>query len=79
VLAAYALGTVAGVLTATRLGRSAVPGYIVGLFLLAGSVLNLWTYAHPLWFAVANIAIVIGATYGLTRGAAARSVTIARA
>lgn len=79
VLVAYAIGTVGGVMAATRVGRSPVPGYIVGALLLAGSFFNLMTYEHPAWFWVANIAIVIGATYGLTRGDAAKSATIAPA
>ncbi|HEX2121966.1 MAG TPA: hypothetical protein VHL59_10025 [Thermoanaerobaculia bacterium] len=69
VLAAYALGTVAGVATATRVGRSVVPGYIVGALLLIATLVNLTMFPHPAWFWVASIAVVAGATFGMTRTA----------
>jgi hypothetical protein len=79
VLAAYLIGTVGGVATAVRVGRAKFPGYAVGALLICGSLANLLMFPHPVWFAVANLAIVIAATYLMTRGAAARSATIAPA
>src|SRR5687768_15710144 len=67
VLVAYAVGTVAGVAAATRFARSAGPGYVVGALLLIASLVNLASFWHPSWFWVASIAIVAGATYGMTR------------
>lgn len=72
VLGSYLVGTLAGAWVAARLSAD-VPqrqGYLIGLLLVAASVMNLRAIPHPLWFIVANMAVVIvGAGIGAMLGA----------
>lgn len=64
VLAAWLLGAGAGVTTAMRVARSdrRWPGLLVGGFILAATVYNLWTIPHPVWVAVSGVLGIIVAT-----------------
>lgn len=54
VLAAWALGTLAGAFTATLIDRttSRVPAFIVGAALFLGAVITMISIPHPTWFTV---------------------------
>jgi hypothetical protein len=49
VLAGWALGSLAGGLTAGRIARALRPALIVGVLLLAVGLLNLRMIPHPVW------------------------------
>jgi len=65
VLASYFVGTLVGAWVAARLSADAPlrQGYLIGALLVVASVMNLRAIPHPLWFIVANIAVVIVAAY----------------
>lgn len=67
VLAGYLVGTLAGSWSATKIGRSMVPGYITGAFLLGAGVSNMISIPHPTWFWIASIVIFITMTILGTR------------
>jgi hypothetical protein len=67
VLSGYLVGTLAGSWTATKIGRSALPGYITGGLLLVAGVSNMVTNPHPSWFWIASIIIFIAMTIVGTR------------
>ena len=76
VLAGWLVATLAGTFVAAKIGRSFVPGYIVGVFLVAGGIANALMFPQPLWFSVASFVIyiamtLIGAHFGVRRLAAA--------
>lgn len=77
VLSSYLVGTLVGAWVAARLSADAPlrQGYLIGALLVAASVLNLRAVPHPLWFIVANMAVVIagawiGARLGVKKAAA---------
>ncbi len=61
VLFGYALGSFAGGVAATVIsGRATLtPGLVVGAFVTAGGVLNLVQIPHPLWLALASLAMYL--------------------
>ncbi len=65
ILAAYLVGTLAGVTVATRLSRRrpSRQGWVLGLVLLVSGLVNFYKYPHPLWFMVASVAVFLGATW----------------
>jgi len=76
VLAGWLVGTLVGTFAAAKIGRSFVPGYIVGVFLVAGGIANALVIPQPLWFSIASFVIyiamtLIGAHFGVRRLAAA--------
>ena len=64
-LAGVALAGAAGAWVAARLSKSAHlrNGMIVGALLWAGTIVNLFTVPHPVWFAVLSVLIVLPAAY----------------
>jgi hypothetical protein len=71
VLAAWLLGTLAGVATAIRLhpARARWPGLVVAGLLAAATVANLLMLPHPVWMAVAApAALIAGLLLGLRVG-----------
>jgi hypothetical protein len=58
VLAAWGLGALAGAYAATRIGRHAGSGYLIGVLIGAGAVANLLMIPHPVWM-WAGAAIVV--------------------
>jgi hypothetical protein len=74
VLAGWALGTLAGTFTATRIGWSVVPGYAVGALLLAGGLANASMIPQPAWPTAASmVAYVVMTWLGVRAGAAGRA------
>jgi hypothetical protein len=64
-LLAHAGGTFVGAaVAATIAGRAPlVHGLIVGVFFLAGGILNLRQIAHPLWFAIVDLNLYLPAAW----------------
>ncbi len=62
VLAGWLVATLVGTFVAAKIGRSFVPGYIVGVFLVAGGIANALMIPQPLWFSIASFVIYIGGT-----------------
>lgn len=60
-LLGLALGALAGGYMAARLAPSAPTTHalVIAVVLLLGSVMNLRAIHHPVWFAVANLALVV--------------------
>jgi hypothetical protein len=77
VLLGYCVGTfVGGGLAAFLAGRARLlHGVVVGVVFLAVSISNLRSIPHPLWFAVANLALVLPAAYGGARLVGSRGRT----
>lgn len=67
VLAAWFVGTAAGAWLATRLARSPIAGFVVGVLLLTAGVANMLFIPHPVWFWAASIAIFVTTTFYATR------------
>ena len=67
ILVAWLLGALVGVFIATRIGRSPVPGIIVGVLLLAATVSNFFKFPHPAWVMVAAVVGLIAVTWFATR------------
>lgn len=67
VLSGHLMGTLAGTFAAARVGRSAVPGYVLGAFMLAAGVANAFVFPQPLWFSAATFVICIVMTLAGTR------------
>lgn len=66
VLVAWGLGALAGAYAATRIGRHAGIGYLIGVLIAAGAVANLLTIPHPVWmWAGAAIVIPLAALTGV--------------
>lgn len=57
VLAGWLVGTVTGTFIAARIGRSAVPGYVVGAILFAAGVMNSIVIPQPVWFSAVSFVI----------------------
>ena len=62
VLAGWLIGTLLGTWAAAKVGRSAIPAYVVGALLLCAGIANSFIIPQPLWFSIASFAIYIGAT-----------------
>ncbi len=62
VLASYAIGVTVGAWLAGKLSHNADrrQAVMVTILFVAASVMNLLAFPHPLWFWVANFAVVIG-------------------
>ncbi|HEY8133742.1 MAG TPA: hypothetical protein VII12_17820 [Thermoanaerobaculia bacterium] len=62
VVAVLLVGTLAGTYLAARVGRSAVPAYVVGGLLLIGGIANAFMVPQPVWFSITSIIIYLGGT-----------------
>jgi len=70
VVAGWVAAALAGCLVASWVGRARGPGVVVGVLLLAATVLNLAAFRHPTWMVVTGLAgLVVGALVGLGLGA----------
>ncbi len=67
VLSGYLVGTFTGSWTATKIGRSTIPGYVVGVLLLCAGISNMLMLPHPTWFWIVAIVIFIAMTTVGTR------------
>ena len=63
VLAGWLVGTVAGTFLAARVGRSAVPAYVVGGLLLIAGIANAIIIPQPVWFSAVSFVIYIAMTF----------------
>jgi hypothetical protein len=59
VLAGWLVGTLAGTFVAARIGRNAVPAYVLGAILLAGGMVNSIIIPQPVWFSAVSFIIYI--------------------
>lgn len=61
VLLSYALGGLGGGFAAAKLAPKArfTHAGVIAILLIAASALNLMSFSHPVWFWVANIAVVL--------------------
>ena len=62
VLLGWFVGTVTGTFTASKIGRSAIPGYVTGGLLFVAGIANSIIIPQPLWFSVVSFAIYIAGT-----------------
>jgi hypothetical protein len=62
VLGGWLIGTFLGTYAAARIGRSAVPGYVLGGLLLCAGIANSIIIPQPVWFSAASFVIYIGMT-----------------
>jgi hypothetical protein len=62
VLWGWLIGTLAGTFVAARIGRSAVPAYVVGALLLIAGIANAIVIPQPVWFSIASFIIYVGGT-----------------
>ena len=75
VLAGWLIGTFLGTWLASRIGRSRVPGYVVGGLLLAAGIANAVLIPQPIWFSIVSFVVYIGMTLlGARVGAATAPV-----
>ena len=70
VLCGWLIATLSGTFLAARIGKSAIPGYIVGAFLLIGGIVNAFIIPQPVWFSAASFVIYVGMTIAGSRLAA---------
>ena len=57
---AHGAGLLVGLLIARAIDRASMIGmYIIAVFLLLGTISNLFQLPHPVWFAILDIAIVL--------------------
>lgn len=49
-VAGLGLGAFAGGMVAARIGRSTTPAWVVGLLLGVLSLINVFSFSHPMWF-----------------------------
>jgi hypothetical protein len=63
VLTGWLIGTLAGTYAAARIGRSAVPAYVLGALLLAAGIVNAIIIPQPVWFSAVSFVIYIGMTF----------------
>ena len=66
-LVAWIAGTLVGVVIATKVGRSHVPGLIVGALLFAATVSNFFRFPTPVWVMVAAVIGLLLVIWGGTR------------
>ncbi len=72
VVVAWFLGAMAGAATAMAVGRHALPGWIVGLVLVALSLFTTQMFPHPLWMMVAAVALPLAGVLVAKRLVASR-------
>jgi hypothetical protein len=63
VLGGWLVGTLLGTWIAAKVGRIAVPAYIVGAVLLCGGIVNAFIIPQPVWFSIASFVVYIAATF----------------
>ena len=63
VLAGWLIGTLGGTSIAARIGRSVIPAYVLGAFLLVAGIMNARTFPQPAWFSIASWIIFVVMTY----------------
>jgi hypothetical protein len=63
VLAGWMFGTLGGTSIAARIGRSVIPAYVLGGFLLVAGIMNAKTFPQPAWFSVTSWLIFVVMTY----------------
>lgn len=57
---AHGLGVLIGLLIASAIDKtSKISLYIIGGFFLFGTVANLFMIPHPMWFAIADVGVVV--------------------
>lgn len=57
---AHGAGLFIGLLIARAIDRSTMVGmYIIAVFLLLGTISNLFQLPHPVWFAILDVALVV--------------------
>ncbi|MCB0401349.1 MAG: hypothetical protein KDD41_04650 [Flavobacteriales bacterium] len=59
VILAHLLGGFVAVFTTLKLAKKRLPGYIIGALFLAFTVMNLVMIPHPVWFAIADVLLVV--------------------
>ena len=72
VAAAWFIGTLGGTAAACKIGDAnpMIFAGVVGGLMLVGTLFNLMTIPHPLWFSILGVAgIAVGAWLGMTLGA----------
>lgn len=62
VLGGWLAGTLLGTWSAARVGRSAIPAYVVGAILLCAGIANAFIIPQPMWFSIASFVVYIGGT-----------------
>jgi hypothetical protein len=62
VLLGWFVGTAAGTFSASKIGRSATPGYVTGGLLFAAGIANSIIIPQPLWFTLVSFVIYIAGT-----------------
>lgn len=77
ILVAWLVGALVGVWIATRVGRSPIPGIVVGLLLLGATISNFFRFPHPVWVMVAAVAGLLLIIWAGTRGARLPAATSA--
>ena len=76
VAAAWFIGTLGGTFAACKIGdaKPMIFAIVVGGLMLIGTLFNLVTIPHPLWFSILGLAgIAVGAWLGMTFGASTAS------
>jgi putative effector of murein hydrolase LrgA (UPF0299 family) len=72
VLTGWLIATFVATWIAARIGRTPIPGYIVGALLLCAGIANAFMIPQPVWFSIASIVIYIAVTWvGARAGAPA--------
>ncbi len=74
VAAAWFIATLGGTVAACKIGdaKPMIFASVVGGLMLLGTLFNLMTIPHPVWFSILGVAgIAVGAWLGMTLGAAA--------
>jgi uncharacterized membrane protein YeiH len=69
VILSYVIGTFGGGLLAGLLARETPILYatVIGAFVLAGTILNVYAIPHPTWFVVAAIVSIVATAYFTSR------------
>ena len=57
VVSAWFLGTLAGAITALKIGKAAWPAWAIGLLMVAASVSNTFMFPHPVWMTVSAVVL----------------------
>jgi len=76
VAAAWFIGTLGGTFAACKIGdaKPMIFAIVVGGLMLIGTLFNLVTIPHPLWFSILGlVGIAVGAWLGMTFGASTAS------
>ena len=60
VIVAHGLGLLVGLLIAMVIDKDTpYPVYLIGTFLLIGTIVNLFSFPHPVWFAIADVGVML--------------------